>query len=169
MHYFLELKDYASAAPHIIKASQLPGAPVYISSLGVGLLGQSGAAQFALQSAIELYQITIQPEAKIRLSKRIRGLRWNLIKQAWETALADYLKSSRNQKPSSMKDLIPFLKSDSLREISSDQFTSNDLAELLSERFLFKLSNQRDSIISENPDNEKELGNIGVHLEEENK
>ncbi|NBT59705.1 hypothetical protein EBT16_13065, partial [bacterium] len=52
MHYFLELNDSASAAPHILRASQLAGAPQYISSLGIGLLGQAGATQFALQSAI---------------------------------------------------------------------------------------------------------------------
>lgn len=169
MHYFLELKDYASAAPHIIKASQLPGAPGYISSLGVGLLGQAGATHFALQSAIELFEIAVQPAAKFRLAKRIKGLRWNLTKQAWESALVDYQKTNQNRKPSSLKDLVPFVKLDPIREISGLKSVSSDLAKLLSERFNFKLSETRDSIIPENAGDEAEFGKIGVYLEGENK
>lgn len=169
MHYFLELKDYASAAPHIIKASQLPGAPVYISSLGVGLLGQAGATQFALQSAVELFEIAVQPVAKFRLAKRIRGLRWNLTRQAWENALEDYRKVNPHRKPSSLKDLVPLVKLEPLREIAGLKSVSDDLAKLLSERFNFKLSETRDSIVPENANDEAEFGNIGVYLEGENK
>ncbi|MFM8270647.1 MAG: hypothetical protein ACKN9V_10710, partial [Pseudomonadota bacterium] len=119
MHYFLELGDYASAAPHIIKASQLPDAPPYIASLGIGLLGQSGASLFGLQSACELFEAATYREGKIRLAKRIRGLRWHLEKQSLENALVKFRTKQKNALPNTLADLTTFLKTEPARDVAS--------------------------------------------------
>jgi len=170
MHYFLELNDYKAAAPHVIYASQLPGAPSYISSLGVGLLTQSGASLFALQSAIELFEASVQAESKMRLARRIRGLRFHLQRSAWEEALSNYKKTNSKNLPSSLADMEPFLKIAPIREVSSfsgKQKSSPEIQVLLSEPFYFKLGTNRNSIEPVNPEQAKEFDNIGVHLQKE--
>ncbi len=170
MHYFLELGDYAHAAPHILRASQLPGAPPYIASLGVGLLGQSGASLFVLQSACELFEAATGREARVRLARRVRGLRWHLEKQSWETALAKFKKTNNGSLPHSLAELNPFLKTEPSRDISSvipHLGKSEALQILFSEKFQFNLSKDRKTIEAMKPDQAKEFENIGVHLQKE--
>ena len=172
MHYFLELNDYQKAAPHIIRASQLPGAPAFIASLGVGLLGQSGASLFALQSAAELFDSAVQFETRKRLAKRIRSLRWNMQKDRWEKALAKFKQIKPGLKPSSLSDLLPYVGTKNLRELGTAVITfppSDILRALLSEEFAFRLDTAKNSIIPMNPQEIKEFGNIGVNLTEDPK
>lgn len=169
MHYFLELNDYAKAAPHIIKASQLPGAPAYIASLGIGLLGQSGASLFALQSACELFETATQREARIRLAQRIRGLRWHLEKQSLENALTQFRTKHRNS-PISLADLTPFLKTQPMRNLASvipHLEKSIALKTLFSEDFKFVLSKDRTRIEAADSHQAKEFDNIGVFLQKD--
>lgn len=170
MHYFLELEDYASAAPHVIYASQLPGAPDYISSLGIGLLNQSGASLFALHSATELFENSVQLESKKRLARRIRGLRFHLQKQNWEKALSQYKTRHRGKLPAAFSDLEPYFNDAPMREISSLAAKNNlsaDLKILLSEPFPFQLSKDRNSIEPLHPEQAKEFDNIGVYLKKD--
>lgn len=170
MHYFLELNDYQKAAPHILRAAQLPGAPSYISSLGVGLLTQGGAEDYALQSAIELFSAAIHPEAKLRLARRIRGLRWKKQKSHWSEALASYQKSHPGKKPDSLSDLIPFYPKKAERTTASIMESikvPEELKPLLNETFRFRLSKNKTSVESVNPELEKNFKNLGVFLQED--
>lgn len=169
MHYFLELGDYAKAAPHIIRASQLSDAPPYIASLGVGLLGQSGASLYTLQSACDLFEAATQRETKLRLLRRIRGLLWHLQKQKWETALAQFRKV-RKKSPNSLEELIPFLKSEVHREITSlvpGVENSPILKEVFSEHFRFVLGTDKKSIESADPSLTQTFENIGIYLQKD--
>lgn len=168
MHYFLELQDYAAAAPHVLYASQLPGAPSYISSLGIGLLNQSGASLFALQSALDLFEASAQFESKKRLAKRIRGLRFHLQKQYWEEALARYQEKNPGKLPASISDCEPFFNAQPMRELSSavtQEKPSADLQLLMAETFPFKLGSDRRSIEAVRPEQTKEFDNIGVFIQ----
>jgi len=170
MHYFLELGDYAHAAPHIIRASQLPDAPPYIASLGLGLLGQAGASLFVLQSACELFEAASGREARMRLARRVRGLRWHLEKQSWENALAAFKKKENGALPRSLTDLTRFLKTEPTRDISSvipHLKQSEPLQILFSEKFQFTLGKDRKTIEALNPDQTQEFENIGVYLQKE--
>ncbi|NBX76450.1 MAG: hypothetical protein EBQ92_07835 [Proteobacteria bacterium] len=170
MHYFLELGDYTHAAPHIIRASQLPDAPPYIASLGVGLLGQAGASFFVLQSACELFEAATGREARIRLARRVRGLRWHLEKQSWENALMAFKKKQGGALPRSLADLTRFLKTEPARDISSvipHLKQSEPLQILFSEKFQFALSKDRKTIEALNPAQAQEFENIGVYLQKE--
>jgi len=170
MHYFLELKDYKNAAPHILKASQLPGAPEYISSLGIGLLTQSGAETYALKSAIELYSASLNSQAKIRLSRRIRGLRWKKQKENWLSALSLFQKAYPQRSPNHIKDLLVFYPQESDRQIASVLATVHppkELENILNEVFRFKLTESKNSIESVDPRLEQEFKNLGVFLQED--
>lgn len=170
MHYFLELNDYKNAAPHILKASQLPGAPDYISSLGIGLLTQSGAEAYALKSAIELYSSAIKPEAKMRLARRIRGLRWKKQKDNWLTALSLFKKANPRRSPQHIKDLFVYYPQESDRQIASVLSTvrpPEELENLLNEVFRFKLTESKSSVESVDPRLEQEFKNLGVFLQED--
>ncbi|NBW99995.1 hypothetical protein EBR03_10535, partial [bacterium] len=163
-------KDTASAAPHILRASQLPGAPQFINSLGIGLLGQAGATQFALQSAVDLFESAPSLEAKTRLAQRIRSLRWHLQKDAWEKALAVYLKKNPGKKPSMLQNIAPHLPALHTRGISSLELNgrpSPELTALLAEKFAFRLTPNGSGIESANPRESKELEHIGVYLQKE--
>lgn len=169
MHYFLELNDSANAAPHIIKASQLPGAPAFISSLGVRLLSQSGATISALQSAIELFTASQNIEARARLAFRIRALRWHLQKESLQNALAAYRKTHLSN-PKKIEDLVPHLNTSLQRDISSfgsDSSKDQVLQQLLKESFSFKLSPERNSVEALDPAQEKEFKHLGAYLNKE--
>ncbi|NDG28005.1 MAG: hypothetical protein EB120_12640, partial [Proteobacteria bacterium] len=169
MHYFLELNDYKNAAPHVIRASQLPGAPAFITSLGIGLLSQSGAHLSALQSATELFEAAQDPEAKHRLAFRIRGLRWHLQKQALNDAIQSYRKT-KGQLPDSLEAVQSFIKPSTDRNLSSlnqKEHRSEDLKNLMAENFFFRLKKDRSSVESTQPDLEKAFENMGVHVQKE--
>jgi len=169
MHYFLELKDPAKAAPHILKASQLPRAPAYISSLGIRLLSQSGATFSALQSAVELFTASQNLETRNRLALRIRALRWHLQKDSLQSALDTYRKKHRKA-PSNLRDLDPFLNLSLQREIGSAPSLSGGdkaLQFLLKESFPFKLSPDRRTVEALDPAQEKEFGHLGAYLNKE--
>jgi len=170
MHYFLELEDYANAAPHLIRASQLAGAPPYIASLGVGLLSQSGANLYALQSACELFETATHAEVKIRLAKRILGLRWHLEKQSWEQALSEFRKKQKGALPQSIDELSAFMKSHPSRELASlapNLAQSAPLKRLFAEKFRFILGKDRKSIESADPEKTKEIERIGVYIQKD--
>jgi len=170
MHYFLELNDYQNAAPHILKAAQLPGAPAYISSLGIGLLTQAGAEAHALKSAVELFGTALNAESKYRLARRIRGLRWKHQKENWETALTSFFKNNPKQKPGSIDDLLPYYPKAKDRSLSSVIESSNPTEELqpiLKEIFQFKLNKKNNLIESRDPRLDAEFKNLGVYLQKD--
>jgi len=145
MHYYLELNDFAKAAPHILKASQLPGSPAYLSSLGIRLLSETGALGHALESALELFQNAGNGETRLRLLARIRSIRWNLEKQKWEAALIHFKTKHSGKPPKTLTDLIPYIYEDMNREIASlflSKNSSSELKPLLSEVFRFQLSKE---------------------------
>lgn len=170
MHYFLELNDYANAAPHILRASQLPRAPAYLASLGIGLLTQAGAEDYALKSAIELFSAALNPEAKLRLIRRIQGLRWKKQKENWQTALKIYQSKYGLKKPESIEALIPFYPRNIDRNtasVLSGIQISGELKPLLNEVFQFKLNQEKNAIESVDKQLEKSFQNLGVFLQED--
>lgn len=116
MHYFLEMKDPAKAAPWIMKAASYPDAPQWIRSLGVGLLSETGGLLQALNLAIEIFPSTTDLEGRFRLTQRIHSLRWNLQKKRWEKAV-DAFQARLHRKPTNLAEVARFLEPD--RELSS--------------------------------------------------
>lgn len=168
MHYFSEMGDYKRAASHILQAARLPGAPSYISSLGIGLLTQAGADSYALSTAISLYEAATHPESKMRLARRIRGLRWKLQKSYWQSALNNYLATKNYIKLETLKDLAPFAPPRADRSVSFldiDKIQSEELTILLREIFEFKVNLQKNLIESTDPKLEKEFQNLGIFFE----
>jgi len=169
MHYFVELQDTSRAATHILRASKLPAAPPYLASLGVGLMGESGSLEFALRSALEIFDLTVNEQAQIRIAHRIRSLRWALEKRKWEQALTAFKIKNPTTLPSSLGELTPFIVEDFNRQIASSvqlEMQSETLKSLLSEKFSFKLNSKRSGVESTDPKAEQEFSNIGVYSPE---
>lgn len=163
-HYFLELKDYASAAPLILKASTMANSPSWLSALGVRLLSESGQYYQALHTSLGLLPFLKDPEGKKRLLLRIRALNYQLQKKYWNDALTAYY--NKNKK---YPDELSLLRNDfanQRRELSSLRLLTNETEEdsssILDEQFPFKLSPTKTEVVSANPEQTKTLESLGI-------
>jgi hypothetical protein len=169
-HYFLELHDYAAAAPLILKSSKMAGAPPWLSSLGIRLFSESGQLYQALKTSLELLPQLKDPESKSRIAYRIQSLNYRIQKRFWEEALENYLK--KNKKPPTNMDELSQLIASKKRELSSliEDSDDADLKEfVLSEKFTFKLDSSRKSIVSASPETTNSLENVGIFVESNSK
>jgi hypothetical protein len=164
-HYFFEQKKFEQASRSILRAASLPGAPNWLTSLGVRLISQTGAHFSALQVALELYPTLTSLEGRYRLRKRIRSLRFTLLKTAWQHAL-DTFPSGR--RPASTADIVPEVQKElvdlsaALQQISIPE----DLEDIFVENFIFQYNPSTHSIdfINNLPKEElRELESSGIH------
>lgn len=161
-HLYFELGEYEEASRRIMQASQMEGAPAFLSSLGIRLLSESGALWQALELALEMYPQFSDIEARFRLRNRIRSLRFALERARWESALADY-RAQYGHEPGSLLALAPFLPGVG-REISSlDDAVYEELAPLLHERFPFHYDAKSRSIVSIPSAEELGIDRAGIH------
>lgn len=166
IHHVLELKDYASAPPFILKASKMKGAPDWLSSLGIRLMSESGQLYPALKTSLELLPQLQNPEAIDRVSLRIRSLNYRIQKNQWQESLNQYRYFKKNL-PSSLEDLKYFQNSGD-RELSSiinEEKNNLSVRLLLSEKFLFTLSKDKKEIISAEPWKTASLEKVGIFLQ----
>ena len=135
-HLFFEMGDRETAAKHMITASKLGEAPLWLSSLGVRLLSASGLFYQSLKNALSLYEQLPHPATRAHLSKRIESIVYAIQKKQWETALSDYQKA-RNKPPSRIEDLIPYVPNVSRVLAAVPENIPEEVAPLLSKRFKF--------------------------------
>ncbi len=150
VHYYLEMNDYEKAAPLIIRASLMPGAPQWISSLGIRLLSEQGALITALKSAIEIFPAIKEENGRKRLTMRIRSLNWNLQKQAYEESL----------KPHS-ENLVHLKRS--LSSLLDNEEMEPDLVALLRERFEFTYSAEKKAVVGKDARTAELLEKVGIY------
>jgi len=164
-HLYFELGDYEIASKEILQAAEMEGAPSYLSSLGIRLLSESGALWQALELALEMYPQLGDLEARFRLQKRIRSLRYALEKARWDAALADY-RTQRRKEPNGLLPLAPFLP-DVGRELSAiDEDAAEDLLPLLREHFPFRYDSKSKSIVSSPSAEELGIDRAGIYRPE---
>ena len=89
-HLFFEMGDYAAAYPYILKAAALPGAPQWLSSLGVRVLSETGALMSSLKLSLDLFNSLQEGEGRRRLATQIRSIRYAIQKSSLENSLAHY-------------------------------------------------------------------------------
>lgn len=146
-HYFFEQKKYAEASRAMLKAASLPHAPPWLNALGIRLISETGAYFSALQVAMDLYPSIAEEEGKYRLKKRIRSLRFTLLRTAWERAVKRF-PASHGRKPASTEDIVPLVKSE-LSDMSVAMQSIQihpDLEEVFKEPFHFSYNPQSGKI-----------------------
>ncbi len=162
-HLFLEMANSKDAAPQILTAASLPGAPTWLSSLGIRLLSESGALAQALKVSLELYQSLRDDEAKWRMRMRVRSLRFNLQRAAWERALAEYRGQHDGEPPGSgVLHETAVREERELASIVATEETPDELRPLLAETFSFRYDADSHSIKAVLPPGEKGLDRIGI-------
>ncbi len=146
-HLYSELNDYQHAAKHMLRAASLPGAPPHLASLGIRLLSETGALEHSLQTAVQLFQLeSDNVERNVRLKRRIRSLNFALQREQWNRALKEFRESKR--RPPDEREwarLVPW----NPRVVSSD--LTDEVAELLGERFSFRYNSGTNQIESIKP------------------
>lgn len=165
-HLYYEMNQYEEAAREILQAASLEGAPQWLHALGVGLLSETGAFANALKVAISLYTSVHDEEGLSRLARRIRVLRYSMIRASWEHALGQY-RFRYGREPKRLDDLTP-LHATYSRELASlfeNVEVPNRLRTLFAESFLFKYDSSSRKIEAENPPSASEL--IGIHRPKE--
>lgn len=153
-HAFYEQKDYSFASKEMLLAASLPDAPPWLGALGIRLLGETGAYITALQIAIELYPSLSSDEGRERLRKRVRSLKYALMKGAWERSVASYSGrdlASKDLTAAANKQLFEVQKT--LQGLE----TPEDLKEVLSEPFNFKYDPNLKAVINTDGFDKKEL------------
>jgi tetratricopeptide (TPR) repeat protein len=138
-HYFFEQKKYEEASRSMLKAASLPNAPPWLTALGIRLISETGAYFSALQVATDLYPSISEEEGKYRLKKRIRSLRFTLVKSAWERALKKF-PMNQGRKPASTEEIVPLVKAE-LSELQTAMQSIHihpDLEDLFQEPFRFQ-------------------------------
>lgn len=171
-HLFYEMDDYVAAYPHILKAASLPGAPPWLTSLGVRVLSQTGALMSSLKLSVDLFKSLEVPEAKKRMAVQIRSIRYAIEKRSLDEALVFFRKKHRRE-PSSLADLQSLASSDS-RELSSiagdGQSNENEeVQSMLNESFPFQYEPKSKSIVSLKTMKELGIDEVGIHPTAEKK
>ncbi len=168
-HLFHEMQENEAAAAEILKASTLPRAPGWLSSLGVRLLSESGSAFAALDAAVRLFDSLHDEEGRHRLKLRLRSLNYALQKATWKQATIDYL-AQFNRTPASLSELSKLGRNPDkeIAQVLGRLQAPPELAPLLEERFTFRYTPQSRDIEGVLSANDKELENIGVYSKKEN-
>jgi len=161
-HLFFEMGEYEPASVHVLKAAEMEGAPSFLSSLGIRLLSEAGGLWQALELAIEMYPNLGDIEARYRLEKRIRSIRFALERARWEEALVLFRERYRRE-PQELLALAPLLPQVGRHISSIDEETAEDLAELLREKFSFKYDRASKSIVSVPSERELGIDRTGIY------
>lgn len=161
VHLFSEMQERAQAAQAILKAASLPGAPAWLSSLGVRLLSDSGSHATALNMALELYPSVSDEEGQDRLRGRIRALRYSLLKSAWQT-VAKRHQELLSRSPASLSTLeVQVAKElEQFSQVLARADLPEDLVPIFSERLEFTFDPKRGEILGAR---EERMDDLGIH------
>lgn len=161
-HQHLELHQEKEAAEQMLLAAKLEGAPEWLSSLGIRLLAGQADLWLPLRNALELYPFVVDTGAQLRLRLRIRSLWYHIQKNATEQALRSALKE--RELGDGMR--IPTDITKTGRELASlaeDLSLSEDLEEVLRERFQFRWNGKLGRIEGELSDADRALEQLGAY------
>ena len=103
--YFYELQDMTSAAAYFKMASELPGAPKYLSGLTARMLVQAGNPDAALEFLERMYQQTQDDRAKAALTRRIADVTVERDIRLLEEAVRRY-QTAHGRWPRSLEELV---------------------------------------------------------------
>jgi hypothetical protein len=161
-HLYAEMGDYASAAPHILTAASLQGAPVWLTALGIRLLSESGALAQALKVCLELYSTVKTPLGQDRIKQRIHAIRFQMEKIALQAALKEY-RNKHHAEPPGLEALRPFVFQDrELASVVSVDDAPEELRSVLVETFPFLYDPKTRSIQAPLSDKELRLDQTGI-------
>jgi len=163
-HLYSELGRFDAAAAHILKAAELPNAPTWLTSLGVRLLSESGAFRHSLTVAIQLYPAVRGEEGRARLRDRIRALRYHILREEWQSRLAEFRKQFRRA-PTHFTELATAFPSEQRSPASyaeAGATIDDEIDGLLAEPIRFRYDSLSDRIKHANPKLEKEWESVGV-------
>ena len=103
--YFYELQDMTSAAAYFKMASELPGAPKYLSGLTARMLVQAGNPEAALEFLERMYQQAQDDRAKAALTRRIADVTVERDLRLLEEAVRRY-QTAHGRLPRSLEELV---------------------------------------------------------------
>jgi len=148
-HLYFEMNDYAAASKEMLTAASMENAPVWLASLGIRLLSESGALVQALNQSIELYRDITDPIAKFRIEYRVRSLHYTFEKQVWTEALKSY-RQKNNADPSTLSELTSYRRDNerNLASVLDQSDLPEKLATILSEKFLFRFDTKTKTILA---------------------
>lgn len=101
-NYFYFLNDYTAAADYIMSASQLPGSPDYLKTLGARLAYYGGKSKTALLFLVQMLEETDDALLRSRLEVRLLALERAV---QIEDALAHFINTER-RKPAQLDELV---------------------------------------------------------------
>ncbi|MCB0403726.1 MAG: hypothetical protein KDD51_03005 [Bdellovibrionales bacterium] len=163
-HLYFELGEFEVASKYILRAAGMEGAPYWLSSLGVRLLGESGAYLQALRVTMDLLAATRDTRAIERLERRVRSLNFELQKTSWEKSLRLY-RLQEKREPRDLSDLAA-LNAIQARELSalvhSDR-SGEGASPLLQERFEFHYDTRTKEIEPTRTLAELKLDRVGIY------
>ncbi len=161
-HLFFEMGLYSEAAKEILRASSMESAPPYLTALGIRLLSETGALWQSLELALEIYPGLSDAEARYRLKKRIRSLRFALEKARWQDALQQFRRAYRKE-PERLLALVPLLPTMGRDLSSMEEGNEEDLATLLHEKFQFHYDSKTRSIVAQPSEKELGIDQVGIY------
>lgn len=163
-HLYFELGEFEVASKYILRAASMEGAPYWLSSLGVRLLGESGAYLQALRVTLDLLASTRDTRAVERLERRVRSLNFELQKSTWEKSLNLY-RLQKNREPKVLADLekLNAIQARELSGLVASERMGETVNPLLRERFQFRYSPRLRSIESTQSLAELKLDRVGIY------
>lgn len=137
-HQYHNLGDFTQGAQSMLKAAALPGAPGWLTALGVRLFSEASSLMQSLQLALEVAEGIQEGEGRVRILKRIRVLNYYIQKQSWIDALAQY-EEKYQRGPAGIESLKPYWVSNQrqLASLNDTVEVSPEIAAILRERFQF--------------------------------
>lgn len=168
-HLFHEMDASEKGGAELLKAAALPGAPAYLSALGIRLLSESGAQFTALQSAISLYESVSDLEGQFRLRGRIRSLNYSLQKAAWLDGIRQYRELYRRE-PAALAEVQALAKPQvDYNSMVQNMEVPEELRSLLQEKFQFRYDPAERNVQGMLPPEDKQLEQTGIYRNEKEK
>ena len=164
-HLYFEMNRAEEAAPHLLRAAAMRGAPVWLAAMGARVLSESERLPQQLRRLVDLYPNIPEGEGRKRLADRIRAVRLRYETERLERALAAYRKKNRRL-PATLVDAAAFLEAPSRAVASLDDVATNDplaqrqLGALFAERFVFRYDRSAGTVSAEM---DPALRRLGTH------
>jgi len=167
-HLFYDMKDAENGSKHILTASQLPGAPAYLSALGIRILSAAGGYFASLQTAVRLYDSISDDEGKHRLRMRIRSLNYHLQKTAWNDVLEKYRKS-HSREPASLDQLPSAQSTVNYSKLIEGSEAAEELRQVLTEKFEFRYDAKEKKVVGILKGTDAVLEKVDVYKQKDKK
>lgn len=142
-HLYFERNRAEEAAPYLLRASTMPGAPAWLAAMGARVLSESERLPQQLRRLVDLYPRIPEGLPRERLSARIRAVRLRYETERLERGIEAYRQKHR-QWPGTLAELQGYLEAPSRAVASLDDVGDDnpvvrrELAQLLSEQFRFQ-------------------------------